>query len=809
MKMTGNSVRFGFGVILFSLLLVFCVTGVQASAQDYSACEQIFTNANQLAGVFNCDTFAMPGDPLENRAWLIYPQFLWADFASLPEDFGTAFVQSQDQLQGLTVAKIRLTRFLLTGETVIEFPSSTNTILLDAPIGYTTNQVDSASRSALWTWRQWIAWGEIDANTSPTLSLDVSLADVQDKSAYDAALAAEEAACEEAQAASNLLQAGMGMLMDEGSGGSEEIESIDCSATNAFQVIAITRTVEDSVTVKWNSECNANYRIDFASELSTNTVWQTLYDNYPSHGTTTFWTDQGDWIATPEILHPSKERKRFYRVVKTGTNSAPPQVTITYPTNNVVLSGDVTVSVTATGASDIAGIKLFVDGEEFGSISGDETNFVINTCEWANGSHTLFAVAEDTTGVPTTPSTNNISPQFAASPYVTPTFSNYISRFWFSEPFFEPELGETQHISAVFTTNSAWTLTIFDSSSNIVRTATGTGTRLDFNWNGTGTSNSTLSAGLYDFAISATPTNSGFGPLDEDPTSGTTRRRSHRVRGTVGTFGIAYQGHHPTSGGSFHRPTNGLGGYVNVYHSYLPYGPVGTADAMVEGFASAMTSKGWRMKFKSYNDGLASSYLRKPSKGGTSIFEQVNIGFMVLHGTRGTTPDYTVAASGPLETYWATWHTGATDYDWVRISDCEFGSSTNLRWMASATCSILYADNFWDMWDKVVLPVGDNLHSFLSAHSSMRAHPKLGEIWAKKMNGGFFGIFPPPQTVIQAWYTAGELTQIAVNQEPDCLFAAMYWPACFSDKLRNYSTPDSGDPANISYDAKRVYPPDP
>ena len=73
---------------------------------------------------------------------------------SLPEEFSTALAESHEQVHGVTVLKLRLTRFLLTGETLVEFPASTNTVILAAPARYQTNQVDSASRSALGVWRQ-------------------------------------------------------------------------------------------------------------------------------------------------------------------------------------------------------------------------------------------------------------------------------------------------------------------------------------------------------------------------------------------------------------------------------------------------------------------------------------------------------------------------------------------------------------------------------------------------------------------------------------------------------------------------------
>jgi T5SS/PEP-CTERM-associated repeat protein len=571
-------------------------------------------------------------------------------------------------------------------------------------------------------------------------------------------------------------------------------------------VIQLTRTLEGAVSLRWNSQSNAIYRIESTDGAVTDAVWDLRYDYYPSHGASTFWTDTGDYVANPVVSPPSQVTSRCYRVTIVGSNVTPPQVTLTWPTNTVVLSGNVTVSVTATGASDIAGISLFVDGEKFDDISGDETNFVINTCEWSNGVHTLFAVAEDTTGMSSTPNTNSISEQFAASPYVTVVFSNYVSQFWFSQPFFEPELGETQQISAVFTTNSNWTLTILDSSSNTVRSATGTGATMNSAWDGNDNGANPLPADLYDFAVSAT----AVSPCSLSGTSGTTLRRSQRVRGKAGTFGIAYQDDHPCPGPgiAFHPPINGLGGYVSIYHSYLPYGPIPEASTLVNGFGSAMSKGGWRAGFPALvNDNLTASALRKPSAGGSSAFEQVNIGFMVLHGTRGLSGDFAFAETGPQETYWATWQTWATDYDWVRFSDCEFGSSTNLRWMASATCTMLNETNFWDMFDKLVLPVGSNLHLFLGAHSTIRANPKLGEIWAKKMTGGgLFNMFPAPEAVRAAWYDAGRLTERPTYPETTVDFAVMGWPACRNDYLRNYSSPDSGDPANIYYDRTQVYP---
>jgi hypothetical protein len=89
------------------------------------------------------------------------------------------------------------------------------------------------------------------------------------------------------------------------------------------------------------------------------------------------------------------------------------------------VSGNISVSVTATGTYTISGYRIFVDGDEVDRGPSSITNYVINTCEWGNGIHSLFAVADDTAGIGLTPSTsadsaNPLRPNIAASPIVAP-----------------------------------------------------------------------------------------------------------------------------------------------------------------------------------------------------------------------------------------------------------------------------------------------------------------------------------------------------------------------------------------------------
>lgn len=264
---------------------------------------------------------------------------------------------------------------------------------------------------------------------------------------------------------------------------------------------------EGAIVIKWESESNAVYRIEFATDLvgsGSGTVWRTLYEDYPSHGTNTFWMDNGDYSQEPPIKRPKDNPMRFYRIAKTGTNTAAaPFVRVTFPASNSVVSGELIVSVIATSSLPVLDHTLYVDGLEIPS-SEDGTNYVINTSEWANGPHVILAAAKAASGLTGFPGQNPVSYGRAVSPYVPVTFSNYISQLYFSQPFFEPSLGQTQKVTAVFSAYSEWTLQVLDQSGTAVRTAIGVGRTMSFNWDGTGDGGVSLPDGIYEYIVNAT-----------------------------------------------------------------------------------------------------------------------------------------------------------------------------------------------------------------------------------------------------------------------------------------------------------------
>jgi hypothetical protein len=293
-----------------------------------------------------------------------------------------------------------------------------------------------------------------------------------------------------------------------------QLFAAEAFAQNPLQFTFANKTEEGAIRLSWSSNTNEVYRIDYADELATNddgtTTWNTLYSHYPSHGTNTFWLDAGNYDLDPQVPHPKYGSMRFYRIAVEGTNDGPnPLVQITSTTSNAVLSGRVTISVTVTSTMPVNSTKLYVDGQEMWP-SANGSNYVINTCEWPNGSHILFATALSLSHLNGPRGLPPLSIGRAVSPYVPVTFSNLIARAAFSEPFFEPSLGQTQQVSAAFAANVDWTLQIINQASNVVRTATGSGISLLFDWDGTGDGGTNLPNGVYHYVISAQTNGQAF-----------------------------------------------------------------------------------------------------------------------------------------------------------------------------------------------------------------------------------------------------------------------------------------------------------
>jgi len=313
--------------------------------------------------------------------------------------------------------------------------------------------------------------------------------------------------------------------------------------TNGFaqtnlHFIGVSQTDEQAIRLTWASTNHEVYQIQCAGALATNadgsTAWQILYDDYPSQGTNTFWLDTGNYNLAPQIPHPKNMPMRFYWILDKGadTLSDEPSVSITSPTNGTAVTGELTITVIAsTDQPVLSGTKLYVDGQEMqmadsttnyanGSTNYEADTYSINTCEWGNGIHTIFATTEC---ISNPEGVNNGSPSLighAVSAFVPVLFSNLVTRISFSQPSFDPSSGQTQQVSAVFAANVNWTLNIVNVLSNIVRTATGSGISMQFNWDGNGNGGASLPAGVYYYYISAQTNGLAYQNADNGSDSG-------------------------------------------------------------------------------------------------------------------------------------------------------------------------------------------------------------------------------------------------------------------------------------------------
>jgi hypothetical protein len=282
-------------------------------------------------------------------------------------------------------------------------------------------------------------------------------------------------------------------------------------------------TTEQAIQLDWSSVPGEMYQVQYADELATNsdgsTDWQVLYDKYPSQGTNTFIGDFGNYSLSPQVVNPKYSSMRFYRILDEGHDSTAdePVVSISSVTNNQIVSGEVTITVTASTEQPVlSGTTLWVNGQEM-PMTENTTNYVdstgvtnfevdtytINTCEWGNSTNTIFATAENESGYGDAINSGAIASGHGVSPFVNVVFNNLVTKISFSQPSFDPTLGETQEVTAYCVLNCDWTLNITDINSNLVQSVSGVGNYIDYLWDGTGTGETNLPAGVYFYYITA------------------------------------------------------------------------------------------------------------------------------------------------------------------------------------------------------------------------------------------------------------------------------------------------------------------
>jgi len=86
------------------------------------------------------------------------------------------------------------------------------------------------------------------------------------------------------------------------------------------------------------------------------------------------------------------------QTVTSVTDTTPPSVSITSPTAGATLNGLVTIGVKATDNIAVALITLSVDGAVVATTNNSQLSYKWNTNKLKSGSHTISAIAKDTSG---------------------------------------------------------------------------------------------------------------------------------------------------------------------------------------------------------------------------------------------------------------------------------------------------------------------------------------------------------------------------------------------------------------------------
>lgn len=286
------------------------------------------------------------------------------------------------------------------------------------------------------------------------------------------------------------------------------------------------------------------------------------------------------------------------------------------------------------------------------------------------------------------------------------------------------------------------------------------------------------------------------------------------------TFGVMYQGNHPSwkqlgPDVNWNGPWNGINHYVilhgdgvdaDQYTIPRPYGPIRSTWKIAEGFVAGLGRVGHRPKFFLGDiDFEKHDYIRSSQWGGSNLFNTVNFGFLIGHGVNGLTFDYTTGFPGVKDTYFPRWTQGDSYYDWVALSQCDFGSA-NLRWMAILSCNNLTEPNLSDLYDKKFvneLIANQNLHLLLGSGSTIYMVSNFGRVFADACVKGTNGT---PMSIREAWFYAGRQTQGINNPHPSVpvKFTVVGWPSCWNDTIYNFSDPDDSDLPDT--ETRQVYP---
>jgi hypothetical protein len=104
-------------------------------------------------------------------------------------------------------------------------------------------------------------------------------------------------------------------------------------------------------------------------------------------------------------------------------------------------------------------------------------------------------------------------------------------------------------------------------------------------------------------------------------------------------------------------------------------------------------------------------------------------------------------------------------------------------------------------------PINDSLHLLLGSATTSYMVSQFGIDYGNALTGTVPTV-TPRLSIKEAWFFAGRRTQ---GSQPGVggrtvVFRVAGWPNNFADDLVNYQDPDSGNPADITFEDLQVFP---
>ncbi len=277
------------------------------------------------------------------------------------------------------------------------------------------------------------------------------------------------------------------------------------------------------------------------------------------------------------------------------------------------------------------------------------------------------------------------------------------------------------------------------------------------------------------------------------------------AKNSLGDIGVAFFAHLATNSYANPFSASGLpGARVKIENGTggVRFDPIPEAGEAANDFVATMMGKGWwgPNSFNLSGSTLHVNNLRAvPYLAAMRYLATSTLVYLWIMAVMELLRIFNTDAKDSLQTYMAGDNPSDAGAPWLRLS--EFGFGGNLRFMAILACNPLRDQNANSMKSQGSLPIKSNLHLLCSA-STFSACGDVGGLWAYNMTGG---IFRPAQTIVQAWFNAGQ-TQYTVLTNwtyGTIIFRVAGQDNCFGDKLKSYQSSTSG---NISHQDQQVYP---